>query len=409
LPAQALAASDTTPPVIDVEILPSQGTGVWDGWYRAPMAFRIKATDVAGVARVFYRLTGAQTGEAETESSQIEGTISAEGVTLITMKATDPFGNVATRTYGVGIDLTDPTAEIIGLGLVLEGEEHRVTFTCADPAGAIVACTAKNDGRPFTSGDLIDTSFGIRQLAVTAVDRVGRTKTTPYAYSPLRVQTITKRPAVSGSPRVGGTLRITSGAATPTTATSYHVSRWYIGDRRIAEGVDLRLTPEHLDQSVRCEQTFINQGHLQVTGSVYVRRRRQQRQDPPRRVAPPPASRSRRQGPSRPDAACGGPSPQRARDHAPLPVAAQRPTHQVRHQRDLQDPQDRPRQADLRPGRLHRARPAAGHLSLAHQASAPLTPPPSTVRSPLPQSWGGGRLSAFTDGHARKGYGQSSR
>lgn len=200
LPAQALAASDTTPPVIDVEIVPSQGTGVWDGWYRAPTAFRIKATDVAGVARVSYRLTGAQTGEAETESSQIEGTISAEGVTLITMKATDPFGNVATRTYGVGIDLTDPTAEIIGLGLVLEGEEHRVTFTCADPAGAIVACTAKNDGRPFTSGDLIDTSFGIRQLAVTAVDRVGRTKTTPYAYRPLRVQTITKRPAVSGSP-----------------------------------------------------------------------------------------------------------------------------------------------------------------------------------------------------------------
>jgi hypothetical protein len=265
VPAHALAAPDTTPPVITVEILPSQGTGVWDGWYRAPTTFRVQATDTAGIARVSYRLTGAQTGEAEADNSQIVGEISTEGVTLITMTATDPFGNVASRTYGVGIDLTDPTVEITGLGLVLEGEERRGTFTCADPAGAIVACTATHGGRPFASGDLIDTSFGIKSLFVTAVDRVGRTKLTALAYSPLRVQTVTKRPAVSGSPRVGGTLRITSGAVTPTTATSHHASRWYIGDQRIAEGAELRLTPEHLGKNVRCEQTFTNQGHLDVT------------------------------------------------------------------------------------------------------------------------------------------------
>jgi len=243
LPGQALAAPGATPPVIHVDITPSHGTGVWDGWYSVPQTFRVRGTGEAGVSRVSYRLTGAQTGEAEAEGSQIEGEVRTEGVTLITMTATDPFGNVATRTYGVGIDLTDPTAEITGLGggAILEGEERRATFSCADPGGAILSCTATNSNRPFASGDLIDTSFGIKQVVVTAVDRVGRTTTTRFAYGPLRRQTVTKNPAVSGSPRVGDTLRITSGTVTPTTAGTTSANQWYVDGKRVAEGDRLVL------------------------------------------------------------------------------------------------------------------------------------------------------------------------
>ncbi|WP_377322264.1 hypothetical protein ACFJIY_23145 [Pimelobacter simplex] len=265
LPGPAVAASDTTPPVITIEIPPSTGTGVWDGWYPAPRTFVVRATDDGGVHRISYRLTGAQNGEREAASTEIEGRISAEGVTLITMTATDVAGNVATRTYGVGIDLTDPTIDIVDPGLVIEDEETRVTFSCADSGGAIVSCTAENRGQPFASGDPIYTGPGVHAVQVTAVDRVGRTGTASYNYHPQRRRTLTRAPEVTGSPRIGGTLRITNGTVTPPVDDTAIRSRWYVDEAQVAVGNELRLTPGHLGRTVRCEQTFSNFGYLTVT------------------------------------------------------------------------------------------------------------------------------------------------
>ncbi|AIY18312.1 hypothetical protein GUY44_28615 [Pimelobacter simplex] len=265
LPAQALAAPDTTPPVITIEIAPSDGTGVWDGWYSQPQGFRVRASDDVDVARVSYRLTGAQTGEAESEGSQIDGTISAEGVTLITMKAIDSAGNVTTRTYGVGIDLTDPTIDFTSLGRVYEGEERRATFSCADPGGAIVSCTALHRGQPFASGDPIYTGNGFHSLVVRAVDRVGRTTTWNSSYNVVARRAIAKRPTVSGSPRAGGKLRITDGTVTPEVGNTSITSSWYVDDTLIAEGTELVLTSSHVGKNVRCAQTFKYVGYEEVT------------------------------------------------------------------------------------------------------------------------------------------------
>ncbi|WP_377321742.1 hypothetical protein ACFJIY_21080 [Pimelobacter simplex] len=266
LPAQALAAPDTTPPVITIEIAPSDGTGVWDGWYSEPQGFRVRATDDVGVAFLSYRLEGAQSGERGAPSGTIDGTISAEGVTLITMKALDSAGNVTTRTYGVGIDLTDPTTALPGLGRVYVGEERRATFSCADPGAATVSCTALHRGQPFASGDPIYTGHsGLQEVTVTAVDRVGRTTTQSYGYFAVARRAIAKRPTVSGSSRAGGKLRITDGTVTPDTGNTSITSRWYIDDTLIAEDTGLVLSSRHVGKNVRCVQTFNDFGYEEVT------------------------------------------------------------------------------------------------------------------------------------------------
>lgn len=254
------AASDTTGPVIDVQIRSSPGTGAWVGWYSEPTTFRIAASDTAGIGRTSYRLTGAQSGEDSVLGSTIDGRIDAEGVTTITATATDAFGNVTTRPYGVGIDLTDPTTAVDGVPTtrILEGDERRTTYSCGDPGGAVLTCAATLDGTPFASGALLDTSPGRHTLSVTAQDRVGRRTITSHAYHVDSRHTVSAPPTVTGTARSGATLTVRDGSVTP--ATSLVQTYWSVDGVHAGQGSRLTLAREHVGGMVRCEQSFIEDG-----------------------------------------------------------------------------------------------------------------------------------------------------
>ncbi|MBM7518385.1 hypothetical protein [Nocardioides nitrophenolicus] len=230
--ADALTAA--TPPVITVDVRASDGQGAWVGWYKDNVSAVLRATDDDGIARLSYRLTGAQTGDGSIVGALLPVTISAEGLTTIEITATDTAGNTATRSYGVGIDRTDPTAGAVNLSResgVPRNENRAVDYSCADPGGpasAIVSCTATHDGIPFTSGSRIDTSqAGTHTLVVTAKDRVGRTALETVTYQITRYA-LTRPPMIEGNPtviKVGQQLRASVGFEPTPGALNY---AWYI-------------------------------------------------------------------------------------------------------------------------------------------------------------------------------------
>ncbi len=262
LPGQAAAEPDTTPPVIDIDIPPSHGTGVWSGWYRAAVEITGRASDPggSGIATLSISLAGAQTGSKTGTSPTTSTTISNVGVTTVTFTATDAAGNVTHRTYGVGVDLTNPTTDATGFAPspIIAGDQRRVTASCRDDQGAIVSCTATIDGTPFTSGGLLDTTVGVHTLRVTAVDRVGRTRQDEYVYRVAPKRTVVAPPAVSGHVRVGSTVSLKDAVVSPT-APRIETS-WEVGGESISQSHRLTLTREHLGKRLRCYQAFVEHG-----------------------------------------------------------------------------------------------------------------------------------------------------
>ncbi|WP_141004408.1 hypothetical protein [Nocardioides humi] len=219
-PAAALA--DTTPPVITVDVRSSDGQGAWIGWYKDAVSAMLRATDDDGIARLSYQLTGAQTGEGSLAGPLLPVTISAEGLTTIAITATDTAGNTATRSYGVGIDRTAPTATSNFVGGVPRNDNRTIDYSCTDPGdppGAIVSCTATHDGAPFASGTRIDTSrTGRHVVVITAADRVGHTTQRTVIYDVTRYVLLSP-PVIEGNPttvKVGQPLRASGGVFEPT-------------------------------------------------------------------------------------------------------------------------------------------------------------------------------------------------
>ncbi len=283
LPPQASASvsDDDTPPVIRLAIDPSHGTGAWVGWYRDPVQFSLVASDPggSGVVRLSYRLTGAQTGERETANPTLAGTIESEGVTTVSVTATDAAGNVGTLTYGIGVDLTRPTGNSVGITAHerLRGSEVRtVTFSCADPGGALVSCTATNDGAPFTSGSPLATStLGPHTFTLRAVDRVGREYTSTIPYRVASPLTLTSSPSIVGAPtqvRPGTTLRATGGTFEPAAHEVHY--RWHVGGELTGTGVTYLVQPRDVGKTITMDMIARHPDHLDTTtprvGSVEV-------------------------------------------------------------------------------------------------------------------------------------------
>lgn len=256
--AHADPVEDTIPPNIWVEIGPSQGTGPWVGWYRSPTAATVRASDSTGVAYLYYRLDGAQSGAGSTTSppARLDTVIGKEGLTTIVIDARDTSGNLAQVKYGVGIDLTDPTAAITGLtdGANLKnGELRRAEFSCGDPGGAIVSCEATNDGAPFTSGSFVTTAkAGPHQLKVTAIDRVGRRSERILDYQVGRRDLrIVSPPVITGNPtsvRIGEQLTV--GGAVFDPAPDAFRYEWTAAGQVVALGPAFTPTAEHLGKRV---------------------------------------------------------------------------------------------------------------------------------------------------------------
>ncbi|WGX95972.1 hypothetical protein [Nocardioides sp. L-11A] len=251
---RADALADGLPPVITVDVRASDGQGAWVGWYQDTVSPVLRATDDDGIARLAYRLTGAQTGEGSIVGALLPVTISAEGLTTIEITATDTAGNTATRSYGVGIDRADPTAIVTGLDAgVPRGETRTAEFSCADPGGpssAIVSCIATHDGAPFTSGSRVDTSqHGEHTVAVTATDRVGNVTRYVYPYRVTRY-TLIRPPAIEGDPtivKVGQQLRASGGIFEPTPGAVNYA--WYLDGVHIANNAT--YTPSPRDRGKR--------------------------------------------------------------------------------------------------------------------------------------------------------------
>ncbi|WP_141004410.1 hypothetical protein [Nocardioides humi] len=181
----------------------------------------VSATDAAGIQAISYRLTGAQTGEATGDLEPLAFTLTEPGVTTITVTAEDVNGNQATREYGVGLDLADPTVEVGGTvldgGVIRQGARRTLTFTCADAGTAVASCTAG----ALASGALVPTdTLGAHRIDVTAVDQVGRSRIRSVDYTVEKpLLRVDEPPVIEGDPpsvRVGKTLRATAGRWTPT-------------------------------------------------------------------------------------------------------------------------------------------------------------------------------------------------
>ncbi|MBM7518388.1 hypothetical protein [Nocardioides nitrophenolicus] len=236
-------AFDTTPPTIFIEVDESPGTGAWAGWYAEPVTVHVYATDNLGVVTVDYELTGAQTGTGQTDQHGVALTVDAQGVTTLDVVATDLFGNTAARTYGIGVDLTNPTIAFGGSATdgrtIRRGENRPLTITCTDVPTAIKSCQARIGQERFGFGEPVPTQAnGTYAVQVTAIDAVGRWNERTFTYTvadPLLQ--VTGNPSITGNPttaRVGQTLTATGGTFAPkATRVDYH---WQVGGESVGEG-----------------------------------------------------------------------------------------------------------------------------------------------------------------------------
>jgi subtilase family serine protease len=173
--------TDTSPPLIDVD-------GVAEGEYRSgDVVPVITITDASPV------VSSATMDQAPFASGT---TVSAEGDHVLTVEATDSWGNTSTAVVHFTIDITPPEISVTG---VADGETRDApvspAFAATDEHLAGPA-TATLDGASFASGTPVD-ALGLHKLVVTATDLAGNvgiltltfTITAPGAPPALSAQT----------------------------------------------------------------------------------------------------------------------------------------------------------------------------------------------------------------------------
>src|SRR5262249_58571305 len=98
-------------------------------------------------------------------------TVSAEGVHVFHVRATDKAGNVADVDIPFELDFTPPVIVVTGISAnQFRNVPVTLTFTATDRNLSFV--TAKLDGAAFTSGSTVSTE-GPHRLHVHAEDRAG--------------------------------------------------------------------------------------------------------------------------------------------------------------------------------------------------------------------------------------------
>jgi hypothetical protein len=175
LAATAEPVDDTTPPVSTVH----RGTPPASGWYTAAsVPVRITASDDAsGVASISYTLGDAAPVVVAGADTSI--VIVDEGVTLLTVWATDAAGNVEDpSTSEFRLDRTPPAIEITTPMLVERGSAVAFEYTCRDAVSGVASCDAA-----LASGSLLPTDvLGEHTVDVTATDVAGFTTTSTFRY-----------------------------------------------------------------------------------------------------------------------------------------------------------------------------------------------------------------------------------
>ena len=100
-------AADATAPALAATRSPQPNA---DGWNDGPVTIDLSADDGtgSGVHELRYTLSGAETGGAVVPGSSARVTVGAEGVTTLTFRGRDRFGNAAEQTLTIRIDRTPP-------------------------------------------------------------------------------------------------------------------------------------------------------------------------------------------------------------------------------------------------------------------------------------------------------------
>ncbi|SFM50180.1 hypothetical protein [Pimelobacter simplex] len=229
----------------------------WGSWYGGNVPVRISVEDNvggSGVAGWDWTLTGAQTGSGSSTGVPATVTVTQEGLTTITVVATDNEGNSATRELPVSIDRTAP--EITFATVVPEGASVNVGFGytfsygCHDVRTIVASCTGS-----IPSGGVLPTSTaGPHQVVVQATDIVGNTTQRVFRYTVVNGPlTAVAPPTISGTAKVGFQLVATGGQFTPQPDTVGY--RWERDGVPVGSGASYVLRPADAGARLRVVAT----------------------------------------------------------------------------------------------------------------------------------------------------------
>jgi hypothetical protein len=168
------------------------------GWHKANVTVTLAATDNAGgsgVQSLTYSATGAQAlAQTTVNGSTVNVSITTEGTTTLTYRATDASGNVETaKSITVKLDKTAPSITITRptATAYLLNQPVTASFQCTDAGSGAGTCT----GTVANDAALSLTSVGAKTFTVNATDVAGNTAqksvnyTVTFGINPLFDQT----------------------------------------------------------------------------------------------------------------------------------------------------------------------------------------------------------------------------
>ena len=174
-------AIDTTAPAIGLTVTGTVGLA---GWFKSPATVSVTATDAggSGVASVNY-----QVGDGAFQPYSAPFSVTDDGTTPITVRATDASGNVGTTTRTVAIDASAPHATIAASGMPGFAGWYRSPVTIAisavDNATGSGVSTIDDgvNGAAFQryTTPFIVASEGTTRVTARATDRAGNVQNTP--------------------------------------------------------------------------------------------------------------------------------------------------------------------------------------------------------------------------------------
>ena len=186
---EGTAPSDTTAPATTIAL---SGTTGLNGWYRSAVVVTLAATDDpsgSGVAAVHYRLNG---GAQQTYSGPF--TVSAEGLTSLTVQAVDFAGNVETPAVASAIRI-DTAAPAVGIASpqareYLYSRTVGVSVSASETGSGLAAPVSVTiDGVPFGGAviDLSTLSLGAHVLTASAQDIAGNASAASVTFQVVSV------------------------------------------------------------------------------------------------------------------------------------------------------------------------------------------------------------------------------
>jgi Tol biopolymer transport system component len=190
-----LERRDTTPPVTTATLSTPPNAA---GWHKANVTVTLNATDNAGgsgVQSITYSAAGAQPiAQTTVTGNTVAVSITTEGITTLSYRATDAQGNVETaKTITVKLDKTAPSITITRptATVYLLNQLVTASFQCTDTGSGGATCTG-----PVANGAALNTaSVGAKNFTVNATDVAGNTSqksvdyTVTYGINPLFDQT----------------------------------------------------------------------------------------------------------------------------------------------------------------------------------------------------------------------------